>query len=417
MKNKLKQEYAFFLSMPHNMRVLLVTSLLYSMVLPVVEIFIGAYIMRSTNNPVYVITFQLAMYTGIVITSLANGFMLRYVKIAYLYSFGILVSGISMIVMMMSDHLSVPELFMAGFFLGAASGFFWTNRYLLALNNTTDDNRNYYFGLETFFFTISSITIPLIVGAVLTSMTGGRFLGVILNVNTGYRIVTLGVLIITILACLVLSKGNFQNPVQKDFLFFRFDVLWYKQLLLAGLKGMVQGFLVTAPAILILRYVGQEGSLGLIQGLSGAVTAFLIYLLGRLAKPKHRIAIFSAGLSIFLVGTIVNGIELSATGVIVFILCKVFFQPLHDLAYYPIMMKVIDVLSEREKRNKYAYILNHEFGLYAGRVAGLALFIILASQVSENFALRYSLIIVAAIQMLSIPLASHISKQSNLASK
>jgi YQGE family putative transporter len=85
---------------------------------------------------------------------------------------------------------------------------------------------------------------------------------------------------------------------------------------------------------------------------------------------------------------------------------------MHDLAYYPIMMKVIDVVSKRENRNKYAYILNHEFGLYAGRIMGLGLFIFLAFYVSEIFALRYSLIIVALIQLLSILLAKSIMKQS-----
>ena len=142
--------------------------------------------------------------------------------------------------------------------------------------------------------------------------------------------------------------------------------------------------------MLIMKYVGKEGSLGLIQGISGGLTAILIYILGRFAKPKHRILIFGFGISLFLIGTIVNGIELSMIGVMVFVLCKVFFQPLHDLAYYPIMMKVIDVVSKRENRNSYAYILNHEFGLYAGRVAGLGLFIFLAFSVSETFALRYS---------------------------
>ena len=217
---------------------------------------------------------------------------------------------------------------------------------------------------------------------------------------------------ITILACFSLARGKFKNPEQKDFLYFRFDRLWNKQILLAILKGLVQGFLVTAPAMLIMKYVGKEGSLGLIQGISGGLTAILIYLLGRFAKPKHRILIFGFGIALFLIGTIVNGIELSMFGVMVFVLCKVFFQPLHDLAYYPIMMKVIDVVSAHENRNKYAYILNHEFGLYAGRVMGLGLFIFLAFYVSEIFALRYSLIIVAVIQMLSIPLARNIMKHS-----
>jgi len=70
------------------------------------------------------------------------------------------------------------------------------------------------------------------------------------------------------------------------------------------------------------------------------------------------------------------------------------------------------VVSVKENRNPYAYILNHEFGLYIGRVIGLGIFILLALMVSEVFALRWSLIIVAAIQMLSIPLAKTIMKKS-----
>jgi len=39
----------------------------------------------------------------------------------------------------------------------------------------------------------------------------------------------------------------------------------------------------------------------------------------------------------------------SATGVIIFIFCKVMFQPIHDLAYFPTMMKTIDkVKGDRE---------------------------------------------------------------------
>jgi len=412
MKNKLTAEYRFFLSMPHNMRVLLITNMLYALVLPVVEIFMAAYIMRSFDDTGFVAIFQVAMYTGIIITSLTNGFLLKHFKVAHLYSFGILLSGIAMVGMMFVKDIALPGLIVSGTLIGAASGFFWTNRYLMALTSTADENRNYFFGLESFFFTVSNIAVPLVIGALLAYIDGMQFLGITFDVYKGYRIVTLVVFLITILATYSLSRGRFENPVQKDFLYFRFDRLWNKQILLAALKGLVQGFLVTAPAMLIMKYVGQEGSLGLIQGISGGLTAILIYLLGRFTKPKHRIAVFGFGITLFLIGTIVNGIELSMFGVMVFVLCKVFFQPLHDLAYYPIMMKVIDVVSKKENRNNYAYILNHEFGLYAGRVIGLGMFIFLAYAVSETFALRYALIIVAVLQMLSIPLAKNIMKES-----
>jgi YQGE family putative transporter len=143
------------------------------------------------------------------------------------------------------------------------------------------------------------------------------------------------------------------------------------------------------------------------------LSAIILYLLGRTSKPKHRIYIFSAGLVVFFIGTLVNGILFSATGVIVFVICKVMFQPLHDIAYFPIQMKVIDVLSFKEKRNQFAYIFNHEFGLYIGRFIGLGLFIFLITYVSESFALKYSLIIIAAIQLLSIPVARRVIKRAD----
>lgn len=411
--NKLATEYQFFKQQEPNMRILLVTNMFYALVLPVVEIFVGAYVMRSTSDPAMVAFYQLAMYIGIVTTSLLNGFLLRKYSVKALYSAGILVSGISMYLMMTIKSLGFTELAIAGFFMGAASGFFWTNRYLLALNNTTDNNRNYFFGLESFFFSLSSIGVPLVIGAFISLMDGREVLGIAFDITKSYQVVTLAVVIITIIACCVLWKGNFKNPGETDFLYFKFVRLWKKMLTMAALKGMVQGFLVTAPAILVLKLVGDEGILGVIQGVSGALTALLVYILGRIARPEDRIKIFVSGLVLFFIGTLLNGLLYSAIGVILFVLCKVIFQPLFDLAYFPIMMRTIDVVAKIEKRNEYAYILSHEFGLFLGRASGLILFLVLAYGISQDFALKYALIVVAGLQLLAYPLAKNIIKHTD----
>lgn len=415
--NKLKKEYLFFCQQEHNMKTILITNMLYALVLPVVEIFVGAYIIRSTDNPTMVAFYQLAMYIGVVTTSFINGFLLRKFTAKTLYSAGILLSGISIYGMMLIKNLGFMELGLTGFVLGAASGFFWTNRYLLTLYNTKDENRNYFFGLESFFFTISSIIVPLFIGLIISQINGKELLGISFNINKSYRLITLMVMAITVIACIVLSKGNFENPKESKFLFFRFHILWRKMLGLAMLKGMVQGFLVTAPAILVMTLVGKEGTLGLIQGISGALTAILVYILGRIARPKDRLKIFLFGLLVFFIGTMFNGVMYSAFGVIVFVLCKVIFQPLFDLAYYPIMMKTIDVVSKIEKRNEYAYIQSHEIGLFVGRAFGLILFIVLIQYISRDFALKYALVIVAGLQLLTYPLAENITKQNNILDK
>lgn len=403
MKNR---EYAYFLTMPWNMRVLLVTNMIYAFVLPVIEIFVGAYIMRSSDDPKIVAIYQLTVYTGIPFTFLLNGYLLNKYKVARLYSIGMLLSGLSMLLMMSLNTLSATGVGIAGLLMGASFGLFWANRDLLTLNNTDDDNRNYYYGLETFFYTLTAIIVPFVIGSFFVlSVRQGWFGG---DVGDAYKMITIAVFALTILSSFVVHKGDFKNPGMKKFVYFKYDVLWYKMLVLAGLKGLVQGYLTIAPAILVMRLVGDEGSLGLVQSISGLITALAIYTLGRITGPTHRIYIFGAGYFIFLVGALFNGILFSAVGVMIFVLSKVLFQPLHDIAYFPIQMKVINVLSEKENRNEFAYIFNHEFGLYAGRFIGLMLFIYLAFYVSENFALKYALIIVGVLQLLSLPLAQHI---------
>ncbi|HEX5168669.1 MAG TPA: hypothetical protein VFW11_05815 [Cyclobacteriaceae bacterium] len=404
-------EYDFFLTMPRDTRVLLVTNMIYAFVLPVIEIFVGAYIMRTSNDPAIVALYQLTVYTGIPLTFLINGFLLNYIKISRLYSFGMLLSGLSMLIMMSLENLSVVGVGIAGILMGGSFGFFWANRDVLALNTTSDANRNYYYGLETFFYTMTFIIVPVIIGTFIAEADKADWFGG--NINVAYKIVTGIVFLLTILSSIVVHKGHFRNPASKKFLYLKFHSLWKKMLGLACLKGITQGYLVTAPAILIMRMVGNEGALGLAQGISGVATAIMLYVLGRTTKPEHRIYVFATGLSIFLIGSLSNAILFSALGVLLFVLSKVLFQPLHDIAYFPIQMRVIDVVSKIEQRNEFTYIFNHEFGLYVGRFFGLGLFIVLATYVSEEFALKYSLVVIAVLQMASIPVARHIVSVAN----
>jgi YQGE family putative transporter len=82
-----------------------------------------------------------------------------------------------------------------------------------------------------------------------------------------------------------------------------------------------------------------------------------------------------------------------------------------DLAYFPIQFNVIDVLSKIEKRSEFAYILNHEAGLYVGRFLGAATFLLLAYGYSVEVALRYAIIIIAVLQLSSIWVSKRIIKE------
>ncbi|HMT53398.1 MAG TPA: hypothetical protein PLC27_00960 [Saprospiraceae bacterium] len=402
-------EIAFFKSHPKPMRVLLLTNLIYALVMPIVELFVGAYIMRNSSDLSLVVIFQLAVYTGIPLTFLINGYLLNGVKIAWLYSLGMLLSGVSMFAMMSLNELSTFGIFFAGLIMGLSYGFFWANRDFLALNTTNDSNRNYYYGIETFFYTITGILVPLGAGAFIAATDENNwFAG---NVNVAYYYLTVFVLVLSILASILVHQGNFQNPKRAPFLFFKFDNLWNQMLKLSALKGVAQGYIVTAPTMLILSLVGKEGALGLIQSIAAFFSAILLYILGRVSKPEHRLTIYFVGCILFVIGAAFNALLYSSLGVILFILCLVFARPLLDIAYFPIQLKVIDIVAAKEGRNEFSYILNHEFGLYVGRLFGCGLFILLARYVSEYVALRYALLFIAVIHLGGAFMAQSISRK------
>jgi YQGE family putative transporter len=404
----LKEEYNFFCSQPRPMRMLLLTNMAYAFAIPVIELFIGAYIIRKSDDVSLVMVYQLAQGTGIPVTFILNGYLLRKVPIARLYAAGMIISGLDMAVMMLLPQLEMTGITLIGFIMGLSYGFFWANRVSLALTNTRDINRNYYYGLESFFFSMASIVMPLLSGYFIAATQKLGWLGG--NINGAYRILTAMVILLTLFASFIAARGQFQNPPSARFIYFKFHRLWNKLLAMAALKGVAQGFVIAAPVMLIMKLVGSEGSVGSIQSAGALLSAAMLYVLGRATSSKHRNAIFTAGLGLFVIGAGINMLLYNAAGAIIFVACMVFSRPLLDLAYFPIQLGVIECVASKEQRNQFAYIFSHEVGLYVGRLFGCMLFILIARFVSEDAALRYVLLAVAIVQFASVFVAKSIQK-------
>ncbi len=398
--NILKELKVFF-SYPRNMRVLLTTNFIYASVLPVIWAFVGVYIMRNSNNDVHlVMCFPMANYTGIVVTFFLNGYLLRIIRVKYLYAFGMLISGFSLFVMISLRQLDIYGITMAGGLLGVAMGLFWANRDYLALASTVDENRNYYYGLENFFATLCAIIAPITVGWFIAgSKLYGWFGG---DRNHAYFFVAFGAILLALFASVIVCRGTFTNPEATKFVYWKYDPLWYKVCLMEAFRGIGQGFMITAPAMLTVKLIGgQEGALGIIQTTGNILLVLVFYSIARLTRPEDRIWLLFVGLGLFVVGCFCNAVLFSAIGVLAFIACQIISSALIECSFSPVMMLVIDLLAKKEGRNKFAYLLNNELAIYVGRLVGGLLFISAAIYISDVFALRYVLLFVALIQFCS----------------
>jgi YQGE family putative transporter len=412
--SRLRKEFDVFFSCPHSMQVLMVSNMIYGLVLPVIEVFVAAYVMRNSHAVAKVVTYQLSIYAATPLAFYINGKLLGRVRAKHLYAAGMVLSGVAMMLMMQLSILTPIGVATSGFTMGLATGIFWANRGFLALTATNDGNRNYYYGVENFIAVLDGVVVPALIGWFISGTALYGWMGGI--ANRAYRMIAMVVFGLTILAAAILERGAFRNPEHTRFVFFRFHPLWYRMLELALLKGLAQGYIVTAPAMLIMMLVGQEGTLGVTQAIGGVFSAFLMYTVGRIAAPRHRRIVFAAGLLLFLLGAITNTLLFNAVGVLIFIGCLVLAKPLLDLAYYPIQLQVVDVVSQLEGRNQYAYIFNHEFGLFAGRCLGCGLFLGIDYWWSGIAALKYALPVIALLQLLSIRVAGRISKGLDAAS-
>ena len=405
---KILHEIALFKSKPLNMRVLLLTNLLYIAVLPISNIFSSAYVMRNSGQDMtFVAVYQLASYVAIPLAFWINGLLLNYIRIERLFSFGMFLSGFSMLVMMLLPQLTIAGLAFAGFLMSLSAGFYWANRDFLALSTTNDSTRSYYYGLDQFFCTNVGILTPFLIGDCFLANVD-KYHWFNLNINQAYYVVVAFVFVLCAAASVMIHQGSFKNPKKTKFVYFSFHKQWKYIQMLTVVRGLAQGYMSLAPALLILTLIGKEGAIGEISSGGGILSAVTLYILGRTTGPKHRLIIYTIAVIAFAVGAVTNTLLYSAVGVLIFIACQTLSSPLQEISYFGTQMLLIDVTSFLEKRNEYSYIFNLEFSYLLGRCSGLIFFIVLAKNFDNTFALRYALPIIAIIQLSGIYLVKHI---------
>jgi YQGE family putative transporter len=405
---RLRRELDLFFRCSRSTRVLLAANMTYALVLPVIEIFVAAYVMRNSRAMSMVVTYQLAVYVATPVAFFINGILLGRIGVKHLYAAGMLLSGVAILLLMRSGVLTGIGIALSGLAMGLSTGLFWANRGFLALVSTDDSNRNYFYGVELFSSTLTAVVVPASIGWFVGGTALFGWLGGV--ANHAYRIVALAALALSGLSAAILELASFRNPAHIRFVFFRFPPLWRRMLALALLKGLAQGYMITAPAMLVLLLAGNEGTLGATQAIGGVLSALVLYGIGRAAAPHHRQAVFSAGLVLFFLGSGASALLFNAAGVLVFIACLALAKPLLDLAYNPIELQVVDTVARQQGHSEYAYFFNHEFGLFAGRFLGCGLFLAVAQGWSGTAALRYALPAIALLQLLSIPVAARIAR-------
>ncbi|HEY4967065.1 MAG TPA: MFS transporter [Puia sp.] len=389
-------------------KILLLVNTLYSLVIPLDIIFSNAFIWRQRPDFALLFTSNCSGFIGVPVGYIVNGFLLRRFRIKNIFFLSMMGCVMALMTLFFLEKTSYPVVITLGFVTGTGMGIYWSCRMYMALMKTNDENRNYFNSIELFATVIADI---------LTAFSSGFFIGHSARFgfkpNQAYQVVIVLALLLVLFAGLILRKGNFRNPVIRRFLYFHFIPRWNQMRLYSLALGIVEGCTLILPTLLILKFLGNESSLGVVESASTLISISVVYLAGRFSSPANRTQMVIAAVVIIFCGSSVFGLMYSALGVIFFQVSFILSKPLQELAFRSTLMRSVDFASSVEKRDEYAYLIDNECIRLVGRLGGAGVFMFLYFRISEEMALRVALVLLTLILANTIWLSKKLNPSNS----
>jgi YQGE family putative transporter len=404
-RNFLAKEKSHFSRLDGEAQKLFFSIALFSIISPIFSMFINAFIWRQSQEFMLVSFYNILVFAGVPLGFYINGLLLRKFAPNILYFAGLLIGGIVITILIYLPFLTYASVGVFGFIHGLSAGLYWANRNLLTLKTTTSDNRIYFSGLESILSTYSKIIIPFIIGWFIVLGSSANLYSEI----TGYKIVAVIMLLVVAITGILMMTFTIKTIPYRQLLLQNVRSSWQKFRLLQVILGFLQAVATLLPTLMVLSLLGKEDTLGTIQALASVLTAFVVYILAKKLKVKHRLLLLQISFLVGLIGAVTFSIFYSGIGVIIFYACQAISIPFLWIATSSLNYDLID--EDKDEKTHYAYITDQELYLNAGRISAIIVFIILIQLFSNNIALRFTPLIFAISQIFLSMLATSIEKK------
>lgn len=388
---------------------LLSLNLIYHLVLPIILIFVQAYLWGQTRDMKINLIYTLGSFGGNYLGYLMNGFLLRKFSIKILFYIGLILSVLPMALLVYTIDIQYSNIVWYGLLFGVGTGMYYSCRNFLSYLATDNENRTFFAGMEQFIIISGNFVTPLLFGPVIIGL--GEKYG-LYDKQLIYQVGLAVSLATMFLTWFLIRKSNFRSPELKRFFYFRFDRLWNYQRFLSLFIGLVETGFYMLMALLILNVVGQESELGLIESISTILSVAVVYVVSKKAKPEQRANILLGGAVSLTIGGIILGVEYSVIGVLGLKFFQIIADPLLHSSYRATWWSVIETVSRKEDKHGYAYMLDTEFFINLGRSLGGALLLfLLISGFTPNESLRFIFLILALMQFISYALLRYLNNK------
>jgi MFS transporter, YQGE family, putative transporter len=392
-------------------RKLIWSNLLFGLFNPFYFIFSNTFIFKHSNgNLVYNLIYCSFTFSGIISGFVINGFLLKKFHVRNQLIFGELMLFISITTLFLvpGNFLTDVSVSCFGLIAGIGSGIYWSSRNYLTIVNTTDSNRDFFAGLDYILISGGRIITPFLVGIYIGEGTKhGLF-----SSSFAYSSTLIFAFLAILFSSLMVIKEKYKTTQTKKFVFIRYNKEWSNSRLLITLLGFFQGAIFVIPPVFIMKYIGNEATVGTLNSVSYIVAITIVYVISSRSKTEHRTGIIIAAASILLTGALIYSFFISsqsilATSILMFLMFIA--EPIINFPCRATVMKAIDDLKHLENRDDYAYLLDIEFFAAVGRVASMILFYVLYTSFETGIALSVYVVFIALLQFFNVPLSKRIN--------
>lgn len=350
--------------------------------------FVNVYLwkVKSQFAPIAWFTFS-AHLAGALTFWLAGAWVKRFNKMNALRS-GMAVSAIFYLLVLMLGTKVVTYSALLGLVQGMAAGFFWLAFNVVYFEITERDNRDRFNGWAGLLASGGGMLAPWISGYLISRMADAKGYTLIFTIS-------LVLFVVGVVISFFLKKRQSEGSYAWSFAFhsLRKDANWrwaFGALAGQGLREGVFGFII---GLLVYIATKSEMTLGNYWLITSAVGLGSYYVVGKWFKPHYRkwgmlcgALVMSGVVSLFFWK--VNYVTLLIFGVAVGLA--------YPLFSVPILSTVFDLIGSNEEsaKQRVEYVVLREFGLDAGRLLGILIFLVVTSFSTSPTTLNWLILLI-----------------------
>ncbi|MEK9179067.1 MAG: MFS transporter [Patescibacteria group bacterium] len=385
-----------FYQLSEKARVLLLSFVCYSAVIPILSIFLNTYILRFSNNFSLLILYYGFFFCTIPLGFLLNGLLLRRFAVTVLYGCGLILFVVSNSSIVFLHNLSVPGIALFGFLYGIGTGVYWGNRNLLTLAETESDTRVFFNSLELITGILLTIIIPGMAGWFISL---GEISG-LYSIRAAYVILMFLSVVLVLLSSVFVFKIHFKKINVPHLFVDHVTPAWWVARLITLSEGITNGVAFLLPTYFLFKFVGKENVIGSFDSIVALIVAALLYALGvKLTKDNRLKVAVLAYVGVALSAVIIFFFK-NTNGVIVYLGLTYLLSSISYIAGHAILLDLTDRESSQFSYGSYCYVFDRETCLNIGRMIAILLMVVVVYKIIP---LEYEQVpVIASVLQLSV---------------